>query len=151
MDDNGTPTDPTDDTVDYTPNPDFNGTDMFTYEICDSNGDCDQAVATVTINPVNDLPDAVDDMATATEDIPLNIDPLPNDDFGGDGEHDPITIVTPPGNGTATVNDNGTPTDPTDDTIDYTPDPNYNLPDQIVYQICDSNGDCDQYHHRYYG
>ncbi|MCB9297815.1 MAG: cadherin-like domain-containing protein [Lewinellaceae bacterium] len=52
VDDNGTPTDPTDDTVDYTPDPDFNGTDTFTYEICDSNGDCDQAVATVTVNPV---------------------------------------------------------------------------------------------------
>ncbi|MCB9297809.1 MAG: tandem-95 repeat protein [Lewinellaceae bacterium] len=145
VNDNSTPNDPTDDTVDYTPDPDYNGTDMFTYEICDSNGDCDQAVATVTINPVNDLPDAMDDMATATEDTPLNIDPLPNDDFGGDGPSmTPITIVTPPANGTAVVNDNGTPTDPTDDTIDYTPNPDYNGPDQIVYEICDANGDCDQ-------
>ncbi|MCB9297813.1 MAG: hypothetical protein H6559_32485 [Lewinellaceae bacterium] len=131
--------------IDYTPDPDFNGTDMFTYEICDSNGDCDQAVATITVNPTNDLPDAVDDLATATEDTPLNIDPLPNDDFGGDGTGmNPITIVTPPTNGTATVDDNGTPTDPTDDTIDYTPNPDYNRYDAIVYEICDANGDCDQ-------
>ncbi|MCB9297805.1 MAG: cadherin-like domain-containing protein [Lewinellaceae bacterium] len=85
VNDNSTPNDPTDDTVDYTPAPDFNGTDMFTYEICDSNGDCDQAVATVTINPVNDLPDAVNDpTVTVAEDTPTNLDPLINDDFGGD-------------------------------------------------------------------
>ncbi|MCB9297802.1 MAG: tandem-95 repeat protein, partial [Lewinellaceae bacterium] len=145
VDDNGTPNDPTDDTIDYTPNPDYNGPDQIVYEICDSNGDCDQATIDITVDPVNDLPDAMDDPVTATEDTPLAIDPLPNDDFGGDGPGmGPITIVTPPANGTATVDDNGTPNDPTDDTIDYTPDPNYNGPDQIVYEICDSNGDCDQ-------
>jgi hypothetical protein len=86
VNDGGTPTDPTDDTVDYTPDADYNGTDMFTYEICDSNGDCDPAVVTVTINPVNDLPTADDDVATTDEDVPVNIDPLVNDDFGGDGQ-----------------------------------------------------------------
>jgi hypothetical protein len=71
---------------------------------------------------VDDVPVAEDDVATCTEDTPTNIDPLPNDDFGGDGPGiTPITILTPPTNGTATVNDGGTPTDPTDDTIDYTP------------------------------
>ncbi|MCB9297812.1 MAG: Ig-like domain-containing protein [Lewinellaceae bacterium] len=55
-----------------------------------------------------------------------------------------ITITAPPTNGTATVNDNGTPNDPTDDTIDYTPDPNFNGTDQLTYRICDADGDCDQ-------
>ena len=32
-----------------------------------------------------------------------------------------IVVVTPPTHGIATVNDNGTPNDPTDDTIDYAP------------------------------
>ena len=145
VNDGGTPNDPTDDTVDYTPNADYNGPDSFDYEICDSNGDCDQATASITVNPVNDLPDAQDDVANVPEDVPTNIDPLPNDDFGGDGPGmGPITIVTPPTNGTATVNDGGTPNDPTDDTIDYTPNPDYNGPDQITYEICDANGDCDQ-------
>ncbi|MCB9297803.1 MAG: tandem-95 repeat protein [Lewinellaceae bacterium] len=147
VDDNGTPNDPTDDTVDYTPNPDFNGTDSFDYEICDSNGDCDQATATVTVNPVNDLPDAVNDPLVSTnEDTPVNIDPLINDDFGGDDylgiPRSPSSAV--PLNGTGTVNDNGTPNDPTDDTIDYTPNPNYSGADIIIYEICDANGDCDQ-------
>jgi choice-of-anchor A domain-containing protein/uncharacterized repeat protein (TIGR01451 family) len=144
VNDGGTPTDPTDDTVDYTPNPDYNGTDMFTYEICDVDGDCDPAVVTVTINPVNDTPTANNDNATTDEDTPVNIDALVNDDFGGDGPSvGPITILTPPANGTGIVNDGGTPTDPTDDSIDYTPNAGYSGPDQIVYQICDGNGDCD--------
>ncbi|MCB9297804.1 MAG: hypothetical protein H6559_32440 [Lewinellaceae bacterium] len=85
VNDNGTPNDPTDDTIDYTPNPDFNGNDIIVYEICDSNGDCDQAFITITVTPVNDLPDAVDDPNESTpEDTPVNIDPLVNDDFGGD-------------------------------------------------------------------
>jgi hypothetical protein len=44
VNDGGTPNDPTDDTVDYTPNADYNGTDSLTYEICDADGDCDPAV-----------------------------------------------------------------------------------------------------------
>ena len=63
---------------------------------------------------------------------------------GRNVEHWAITVTVPATNGTATVNDGGTPNDPTDDTIDYTPDPDYNGPDQIVYEICDANGDCDQ-------
>jgi hypothetical protein len=141
----GTPNDPTDDTIDYTPDPNYNGPDQITYEICDASGDCDQAVIAITVNPVVDLPDAMDDMATTNEDTPVNIDPLPNDDFGMDGPGvGPISIVTPPTNGFAIVNDNGTPNDPTDDTVDYTPAPNYNGMDQITYEICDASGDCDQ-------
>ena len=29
--------------IDYTPDPDFFGTDSFTYEVCDLAGDCDTA------------------------------------------------------------------------------------------------------------
>jgi hypothetical protein len=54
-----------------------------------------------------------------------------------------ITILGGAANGTATVNDGGTPNDPTDDTIDYTPNPNFNGSDAIFYEICDGNGDCD--------
>ena len=65
-----------------------------------------------------------------------------NDDFGGDGPAAAaIVIVSPPSQAAAVVNDNGTPTDPTDDTIDYTPNANYNGPDQLIYRISDSNGD----------
>ncbi|MCB9297806.1 MAG: hypothetical protein H6559_32450 [Lewinellaceae bacterium] len=39
----------------------------------------------ITVEPVNELPDAVDDPNEMTdEDTPVNIDALANDDFGGD-------------------------------------------------------------------
>ncbi|WP_181368979.1 Ig-like domain-containing protein [Flavobacterium pallidum] len=41
-------------------------------------------------------------------------------------------IATPAANGTATVNNNGTPNDPTDDTIDYTPNANFNGSDSFT-------------------
>ena len=86
------------------PDMDFNGTDEFTYEICDADGDCDEATVTVTIESVDDVPVAVDDASTTDEDTPVAIDVTDNDDFGGDG----------PSTGTITVpmdGDAGYPTD----------------------------------------
>jgi uncharacterized repeat protein (TIGR01451 family) len=40
----------------YTPDPDYNGPDSFTYEICDTEGLCDTATVTTTVTPVNDAP-----------------------------------------------------------------------------------------------
>ena len=144
INDGGTPNDPTDDQITYTPNPNFNGTDQFIYQICDSNGDCDTALVTITINPVNDYPVANPDLASTNEDAPVTIPVLTNDNFGGDGPSTgTITVITSPANGTTTINDGGTPNDPTDDQITYTPNPNFGGTDQFIYQICDSNGDCD--------
>ncbi|WP_186810654.1 Ig-like domain-containing protein, partial [Oceanithermus desulfurans] len=90
------------------------------------------------------LPTASDDTATTYENTPVLIDVLANDDFGGDGPGTgAISVVSGPSHGTATVDDNGTPGDPTDDTIVYTPDANYSGPDSFTYRICDADGDCD--------
>ncbi len=139
----GTPNDPTDDTIDYTPNPDYNGTDTITYQIEDADGDTDTAVVNIDISELNDLPVALDDAVTIDEDTTLvNIDVLDNDSFGGDGPSStPIIITVNAQNGTASVNDGGTPNDPTDDTIDYTPNADFNGTDTFTYQIEDSNGD----------
>ncbi|MBK7506348.1 MAG: tandem-95 repeat protein [Bacteroidetes bacterium] len=145
VDDNGTPNDPTDDEIVYTPNADYNGADAIIYEICDANGDCDTAIVNITVAPVNDVPLAEADNATVNEDdTNVSIPVLVNDTFGGDGPSTgTITITTPPTNGTASVDDNGTPNDPTDDEIVYTPNADYNGADAIIYEICDANGDCD--------
>ncbi|MGK4567258.1 Ig-like domain-containing protein [Flavobacterium sp. 3HN19-14] len=140
---NGTPNDPTDDTITYTPNPNFNGTDTFTYTITDANGQTSTATVTVTVtpdNPSNDPPFAVDDSETTNEDVAVVITVLVNDDFGGDGRGiGPIT-VTQGAHGTVTVNTNGTPFDPKDDTVTYTPNANYHGNDTFTYTIADSDG-----------
>jgi len=43
-------------TFDYTPDPDFFGSDTFIYEICDTDSACDTASVDITIDPVNDAP-----------------------------------------------------------------------------------------------
>ena len=143
INDNGTPTDPTDDFITYTPSPDFVGTDTLTYTITDGNGDPSTATVTFTVNPVGeDVPIAVNDTATVGTDFTVNIPVLNNDDFGDDGPNvGVIALATLPPNGSAVVNDNGTPTDPTDDTIDYTPNPGFSGTDPFTYTITDGNGD----------
>ncbi|PVV15466.1 MAG: hypothetical protein B6D82_03645 [gamma proteobacterium symbiont of Ctena orbiculata] len=56
----------------YTPNPDFNGTDTFTYTIDDGNGGTDTASVTVTVNAVNDLPEITPATATVSEEGLIN-------------------------------------------------------------------------------
>jgi len=145
VDDNGTPNDPTDDEVVYTPAADFNGTDTFDYTIEDADGDTSTATVTVTVNSVNDVPNAVDDTTTVNEDSgATNIDVTDNDDFGGDGPSTgTITLpsATSANGGTLTVNNNGTPNDPTDDEVNYTPAADFNGVDTFVYTIEDADGD----------
>ncbi|APY00889.1 hypothetical protein BWR22_11390 [Lacinutrix venerupis] len=136
INDNGTPADPSDDYVVYTPNADFDGpTDTFDYTITDANGNESTATVTVTVTPT---PDAENDTATTAEDTPVDIDVLDNDDLGT--EPTTITAVTTPANGTVTINDNGTPADPSDDYVVYTPDADFNGTDTFDYTITDDNG-----------
>ena len=52
----------------YTPNPDFNGADSFTYQLTDANGSAATATVSVTVGAVNDAPVAAPDVASAVED-----------------------------------------------------------------------------------
>ncbi len=54
IDDNDTPNNLTDDSITYTPNPDYSGTDSFEYTICDSTDseNCDTGTVEIVINPV---------------------------------------------------------------------------------------------------
>gem|GEM_PF-1268054 len=142
VNDNGTANNPTDDYITYTPNANFNGTDVFTYTIMDATGDASTATVNVTINAVNDLPLAVNDNANVNEDASASINVLINDDFGGDGANvGSITIAINATNGIASVDDNGTPNNPIDDKINYTPTADYNGLDAFTYSITDADGD----------
>jgi len=108
----------------------------------DLSGDSDSNNAAV--NLICDSPIANDDTDTTTEGVDININVLNNDNWGTDGPGTTaITIPSGPTDGTATVNDGGTPSDPTDDTIDYTPDALFTGTDTLTYQIEDADGDTD--------
>ena len=125
-----------DGSVTYTPDPDWYGTDTFTYQICDDDGACDTALVIVTVTPVADPPFAVDDVAATNEDVPVTVDVLANDvDPENDIDPGSVTVLTPPANGTATVNADGS--------ITYTPDPGFFGTDSLQYLVCDSTGLCD--------
>jgi gliding motility-associated-like protein len=135
IDNNGTPNDPIDDIVTYTPNPDYNGPDTFNYTVCNTFGDCSTATVTIDVLPIVD---AIDDAVATTEDTPVTIDILANDnDIPTSGTF----TTTNPTNGTVVINDNGTP-DPSDDNVTYTPTTGYIGVDTFTYTICDSLGNC---------
>ena len=138
---NGTPADPSDDFIDYTPAAGYNGPDSFTYTIEDLDGETSTATVDVTVTPINDSPLAVDDNGNTNEDIFISIDVLINDNLG-----DTPTAISDVDNstaqgGSAVINNNGTPADPSDDFIDYTPAPNFNGVDTFTYTIEDSDGE----------
>lgn len=136
IDDSGTPNDPTDDVLTYTPNPDFNGTDSFDYTVCNTAGDCSTATVTVEVLPIVD---AIDDAVATEEDQPLVIDILANDnDIPTSG----TLTVTGPDNGSISILDSGTPGDPSDDLVEYTPVADFTGTDSFTYTLCDSNGNC---------
>ena len=134
--DGGTPGDPSDDTIDFAPDPDFFGTVTVVYEICDRDGDCDTADLIITVTPVDDFPVAVDDTETVAEDTPITIDATANDtDIDGDLDPTSVTIDSQPTNGTVVVNGYGT--------ITYIPDADFFGTDTFTYTVCDDTGLCD--------
>ncbi len=132
INDGGTPTDPTDDSFDYTPNLDFVGMDTLIYEICDLDNDCDTALVVITIMGVNAPPVADNDTTTTNEDTPVSLDILA-DDIDPDGvlSGDSIRILIPPLNGIVVDNN--------DSTITYTPDANFFGIDSLQYEVCDTS------------
>ncbi|MEB3282019.1 MAG: DUF4347 domain-containing protein, partial [Lyngbya sp.] len=92
---------------------------------------------------VNFPPEAGDDTATteAGVSVPIPVATLLSNDTDRDNSPQPISIVpdgiTTPANGTAVLDDNGTPNDTTDDVIVYTPNPEFSGLDSFVYTITD--------------
>lgn len=133
-----------DGSFDFSPNPIFNGSDNFVYEICDLTGNCDTADVSITVNPTNDPPVAVDDSATSPEDTSVIIDVAANDGDPDDNLN-PATANTTCANGSAGCADptNGTLINNDDGSFEYTPSPDFNGPDSFVYEICDTLNACD--------
>jgi hypothetical protein len=133
---NGSVTNNGDGTFTYTPDENFNGSDSFMYQVCDTDNLCDTATVTIEVAPVNDPPVAVDDSASTDEDIPVDIDAVANDsDVDDNLDPSTATVVIDPSNGTVTNNGDGTFT--------YTPDPNFFGTDSFEYEVCDTDNLCD--------
>ncbi len=113
----------------FTPAPNFNGQATFTYVVSDGRGGTDTGMVTVNVTPVNDPPDAVDDVRTVAEDSgPLEIDVLAND-IGGDVQLMNVTITTTqPGSGTVALT-------PDNRRVIFTPAPNFNGTATFEYTI----------------
>ena len=124
---NGSVVDNGDGTVTYTPNPDWNGVDTFTYTVSDG-ALTDTAMVTVTVTAVNDAPVAVDDSDGILEDGSSTVDVLAND---SDVEGDTLTIQS------VTQGSNGSVVDNGDGTVTYAPAPGWNGVDSYTYTVSD--------------
>ena len=118
--------------ITYTPNANWNGTDSFVYTVTDSNGAKDTGTITITVNPVNDAPEAQDDNDTIAEDTSYTADwtGLTSDvDIATNGDSLNAEIAAQGSHGTASVDGNN---------ITYTPDENWNGTDSFTYTVTDT-------------
>jgi large repetitive protein len=118
----------------YTPEPNFFGTDELTYQVCDDDNACAQAVLTINVIFVNDPPIAVDDEfflsmnelitgSVGTNDIEIDPEPLT------------FTVTQTASNGSFTLQSDGTFT--------YIPNDGFVGTDIVIYTACDPCGACD--------
>ncbi|HHP0492835.1 TPA: Ig-like domain-containing protein, partial [Vibrio harveyi] len=111
----------------FTPAEDFNGEATVTYVVTDG-ALTDEATVTVTVNPINDAPVAVNDTVSTDEDTAVTIDVLAND---SDPENDTLTITAasvPTEQGTVAI---------VDGKLVFTPAENFNGDATISYTVSD--------------
>ncbi len=122
--------------VSYTPNPDFFGSDSFTYTVTDGNGNFVTATVNVTVTNVNDAPVANDDSYSMNQDATLNVAApgvLGNDTDADPGDTLNSTVVTFPANGTLAPNADGS--------FMYTPNPGFTGVDTFTYKADDGTSE----------
>jgi hypothetical protein len=112
----------------------------FTVPVCEAapSTTCTNVPLTITVldkdTPSNNGPVANPDYAETKGTTPVTLPTLSNDKPGDPDKilvPGTVTIVTPPANGTATVN-------PTTGDITYTPNSGFTGTDQLTYQVCDN-------------
>ncbi len=117
----------------YTPNSNFNGTDLVVVKVCDQETPvvaCVPDSIIITVNGINDAPIATSVSLTIEEDMPAVVDISGN-----------VTDVE--GNGLASFVISGAATFSALYELSYVPTPNFNGTEVITYSICDDAGACD--------
>lgn len=119
-------------TVNYTPPANYYGIDSFRVRVTDGVA-ADSILVVVTINPINDAPNAVNDTRATPPDTAVTITVLANDT---DPENDTLAVTAVTQGSKGTVTHNGT-------TVTYTPDANQSGSDSFTYTISDGHGGSD--------
>jgi VCBS repeat-containing protein len=122
-----------DGTLKYTPNPNYFGSDSFTYSVSDGQANSNTATVSVTIRPVNDAPVGVADTYSTNEDVPLHVAAPGVKGNDTDVENNSLTVILNAGPAHADsfmLNADGS--------FDYTPALNYNGLDSFTYHVCDN-------------
>ncbi|EID17755.1 outer membrane adhesin-like protein [Mycolicibacterium phlei RIVM601174] len=120
-----------DGTFTYTPDENFNGTDIFVYRVSDGGTTTRLGTVTITVTPVNDAPVTVDGSVKITEDTTHSGNVL-NHVTDADGDTLTTTVHTEPNNGTLHLQADGSYT--------YTPNTDYTGTDSFSYTVSDGQG-----------
>ena len=117
----------------FTPAANYAGTDSFTYVASDGIQQSGVATVSITVTAVNDPPVAVNDTATTTRNVAVNIAVLANDsDVDGSLVASSLTIASSPRNGSVSKKSNGT--------VTYTPKRSFVGTDSFKYTVKDKSG-----------
>lgn len=120
-----------DGSFDYTPEPEFNGTDSFTYFANDGLADSSPATVTITVDPVNDAPTADNGSVAVVVNESVDIT-LVGDDV--DGVSLTFSVGMAPANGTLGGVSQLTATTAA---VTYTPDTDFNGNDSFTFTASD--------------
>ncbi|MGD8590584.1 MAG: Ig-like domain-containing protein, partial [Chromatiales bacterium] len=133
-----------DGSLSYTPNPDFNGVDSFTYRANDGTQNSNETTVTITVDPVADAPVAVADAYETTVDNPLPVSPpgVLGNDIDVDGAGISVNNVNGvPVDGLDRVTAlGGTVTVQTDGSFVYTPPAGVSGSDSFTYDAIGAGG-----------
>ncbi|MBD0372726.1 MAG: tandem-95 repeat protein [Pyrinomonadaceae bacterium] len=124
-------------TFTYTPSPNFNGTDSFTFKVDDGKLETATATATIKVNPVNDAPVAADDSYTIPENTGLGVGQgsgLLRNDKDVDGNTLSVVLVSGPSHASSFVLNK-------DGSFSYRPVTNFSGTDTFTYKANDGTLD----------
>jgi hypothetical protein len=118
----------------YVPNADYSGPDRFAFAVDDGHGGSDTGTVSITIDAVDDAPEAVDDEAVTSDGMVVDIAVLAND-RDPDGGVLRVVRVTQAVNGWVLVNG--------DHTLRYQPNTGFAGLDRFAYIVADVDGGTD--------
>jgi endonuclease G len=121
----------------YTPAPDFNGTDTFTFRVSDGAGSSNTAAVTITVLEDNDAPVASADAGNTLEDTALQFTAaeLTSNDSAGPANESAQTLSI---SGVSANADTHGSVVLGGGVVTYTPAPNYYGAASFTYEVCDN-------------